>query len=128
MDQVYLDQMRDYLSVIHDEFAILYDVEGIDGFGMDIEYKVTAQDQLVIKQARPWVSFWSEIKAANDLDFAEFVSPTPSADLGGSEIVVANIANTGLNDMNDFELTLLVDGEFIETLSIDETIATFLKC
>ena len=37
MDQVYLDQMRDYLSVIHDEFAILYDVEGIDGFGMDIE-------------------------------------------------------------------------------------------
>ena len=125
MDQVYLDQMRDYLSVIHDEFAILYDVEGIDGFGMDIEYKVTAQDQLVIKQARPWVSFWSEIKAANDLDFAEFVSPTPSSDLGGSEIVVANIANTGLNDMNDFELTLLVDGELIETLSIDETIEPF---
>ena len=45
MDQLYLDQMRDYLTVIHDEFAILYDVVGAEGFGMDIEYKVTAQDQ-----------------------------------------------------------------------------------
>ncbi|MBL6729767.1 MAG: hypothetical protein ISP74_02550 [Bacteroidia bacterium] len=49
--------MRDYLSVIHDEFAILYDVVGIEGFGMDIEYKITADDQLFIKQARRWVSF-----------------------------------------------------------------------
>ena len=29
------------------------DVVGAEGFGMDIEYKVTAQDQLAIKQARP---------------------------------------------------------------------------
>ena len=57
MDVEYLDQMREYLSVIHDEFEILYDVVGAEGFGMDIEYKVTAQDQLAIKQARPWVSF-----------------------------------------------------------------------
>ena len=109
MDQIYIDQMRDYLSTIHDEFAILYDVEGIEGFGMDIEYKVTAEDLLVIKQARPWVSFWSDIKADNDLDFVEFISPLPSAELGSSEIVVANIANTGLNDMSDFELVLLVN-------------------
>ena len=61
-DQSYLDQMRDYLSVIHDEFAILYDVEGIEGFGTDIEYKVTADEQLVIKQARPWVSFGRILK------------------------------------------------------------------
>ena len=125
MDQIYLDQMRDYLSTIHDEFSILYNVEGIEGFGMDIEYKVTAEDLLVIKQARPWVSFWSDIKADNDLDFAEFVSPTESAELGGSEIVVANIANTGLNDMSDFELTLLVNDQFVETLTIDETIEPF---
>ena len=125
MDQIYLDQMRDHLSTIHDEFAILYDVEGIEGFGMDIEYKVTAEDLLVIKQARPWVSFWSDIKADNDLDFAEFVSPSPSAELGSSEIVIANIANTGLNDMSDFELTLLVNDELIETLTIEETIEPF---
>ena len=61
MDQVYLDQMRNFLTVIHDEFASLYDVVGAEGFGMDIEYKVTAEDQLAIKQARPWVSFWADI-------------------------------------------------------------------
>ena len=38
--------MRDFLTVIHDEFANLYDVVGAEGFGMDIEYKVTAEDQL----------------------------------------------------------------------------------
>ena len=65
MDEVHINQLRDYLQVIHDEFAILYDLVGVKGFGMDIEYKVDAQDQLVIKQARPWVSFWSGIKAAS---------------------------------------------------------------
>ena len=43
MDVEYLDLMREYLGTIHDEFAILYGVEGIEGFGMDIEYKVTAR-------------------------------------------------------------------------------------
>ena len=125
MDQIYLDQMREYLTVIHDEFAILYDVEGIEGFGMDIEYKVTAQDQLAIKQARPWVSFWADIKADNDLEFTEFITPVASAELGSNEIVSATISNTGLNDMSDFELTLVVDDEFVETISIDETIEPF---
>ena len=57
MGPIYLDQMRDYLSVIHDEFAILYDAVGKENFAMDIEYKITSEDQLIIKQARPWVSY-----------------------------------------------------------------------
>ena len=125
MDQSYLDQMRDYLSVIHDEFAILYDVEGIEGFGMDIEYKVTADDQLVIKQARPWVSFWADIKADNDLELTEFTSPTSASDLGSNEIISAIVSNTGLNPMSDFSLTLIVDEQEIETLTISETIEPF---
>ena len=55
MGEEYLNQMRDYLQIIHDEFALLYNVVGVEGFGMDIEYKVTAEDHLIIKQARPWV-------------------------------------------------------------------------
>ena len=117
--------MRDYLSVIHDEFAILYDVEGIEGFGMDIEYKVTADDQLVIKQARPWVSFWADIKADNDLEFTEFISPTSTSDLGSNEIISTVVSNTGLNPMSDFTLTLLVADQEIETLTISETIEPF---
>ena len=125
MDQVYLDLMRDYLTVIHDEFAILYDVVGAEGFGMDIEYKVTAQDQLVIKQARPWVSFWADIKANNDLAVEEIISPQSSSTLGSNELVTTKIANTGLHDMSDFDIALVVDGQLMETIAISDTIHPF---
>ena len=125
MDPEYLDLMRDYLGVIHDEFAILYDVEGIEGFGMDIEYKVTAQEQLVIKQARPWVSFWAGIKADNDLAVEDLVNPQASSTLGTEELVTLRVANTGLNDMSNFDLSLLVDGQLMETIAIPDTIEPF---
>ncbi len=54
---VYLEAMREYMSVIHDEFARLYDVVDDPSFAMDIEYKITVDDRLIVKQARPWVSF-----------------------------------------------------------------------
>ena len=125
MEDEYLDQMRDYLGVIHDEFSVLYNVEGIEGFGMDIEYKVTAQDQLAIKQARPWVSFWAGIKADNDLAVEELIEPQSSAALGASELVTLRVANTGLNEMVGFDLTLVVDGEAMETLNVTEAIMPF---
>ncbi|MDA9563069.1 T9SS type A sorting domain-containing protein [Flavobacteriales bacterium] len=125
MDQIYLDQMRDYLTVIHDEFALLYNVDGVDGFAMDIEYKVTAQDLLVIKQARPWVSFWADVKANYDLAITEIIDPQSSSTLGNSELITTKVANTGLNNMSDFDLTLIVDGQLIETLIITDTIEPF---
>lgn len=62
MNENYLDQIRNYLSVVHDKFAILYDAVGNDKFAMDIEYKITSNDQLLIKQARPWAAFWGDFK------------------------------------------------------------------
>ncbi len=126
MDEIYIDQMRTYLQVIHDEFAILYDLENAPGFGMDIEYKVTAQDQLIIKQARPWVSFWSEINSNYDLGVVDIVDPQPASTLGNSELVTAKVANQGLEDMEDFDLTLLVDGQFVETINVTDTIHPFM--
>ncbi|MEM9820196.1 MAG: PEP/pyruvate-binding domain-containing protein [Bacteroidota bacterium] len=123
MGESYLNLMRDYLKVIHDEFAILYDVVGAEGFGMDIEYKVTSEDQLVIKQARPWVSFWANIKANFDLAVVELINPQSSSSLGDTEIITVKIANQGLKKMSNFELSLLIDGQLIETLSIDEELA-----
>ncbi|MDO7612996.1 MAG: T9SS type A sorting domain-containing protein [Crocinitomicaceae bacterium] len=125
MDQIYLDQMRDYLSVIHDEFEILYDVVGAEGFGMDIEYKVTAQDQLAIKQARPWVSFWADINADRDLGVTAVVDPISSSGLGNNELVTINIANQGLNDMSNFDIELLIEGQSIETIAVTQTIQPF---
>ena len=53
----YLDELREYMKVIHDEFAILYEAESNDRFAMDIEYKIDSTGRLVIKQARPWIGF-----------------------------------------------------------------------
>ncbi len=125
MEDEYLDQLRDFLKVIHEEFAILYDVVGAEGFGMDIEYKVTAENQLVIKQARPWVSFWADINANFDLGVSEISKPNTSASLGDSEIVSAIVSNQGLNDMSDFDLSLYVGGVFVEELFIPDTIKPF---
>lgn len=125
MDQVYLDQMRDYLSIIHDEFAILYDVVGAEGFAMDIEYKVTEEGQLIIKQARPWVSFWADITSDYDLGVSAIASPQSSSSLGSEELVTTTISNNGLNDMTDFNIELLVDGQLMETIIIDQTIEPF---
>ena len=127
MDQIYLDQMRDYLSVIHDGFAVLYDVVGADDFGIDIEYKVTAQDQLIVKQARPWVSFWADIKGDNDLGVIAITEPQSSSSLGNNELVTITIANQGLNAMNNFDIELVVDGQSVETITISQQIEPFTE-
>ena len=125
MDPSYLDLMREYLSVIHAEFAALYDVVGAEGFAMDIEYKVTEQGLLIIKQARPWVSFWAGVTSDNDLGVSDFVSPESSSSLDDNEIVGVRVANYGLNDMSGFDLELIIDGQSVETMSVSETIEPF---
>lgn len=125
MDQDYLNQMRDYLSVIHDEFAALYEVDGAEGFGMDIEYKVTAQDQLAIKQARPWVSFWSEISTNNDLAVTAIVAPQSSSSLGANELVTATIANQGLNELCCFNIGLSIDDQLVQTTMVSQSVPPF---
>ena len=125
MDDEYLNQMRDYLTVIHDEFAILYDVAGQEDFAMDIEYKVTAQNQLAIKQARPWVSFWADINGDYDLAVDAIINPETSSNLGDEELVTVTIANYGLNDMSNFDIQLVFGDEIVETITITEIIEPF---
>lgn len=59
MPEAYLDQMRGFLGTIHEQFQLLYNAVGKEGFAMEIEYKINAEDILVVKQARPWASFWA---------------------------------------------------------------------
>jgi hypothetical protein len=47
--------LRSYLAVIHDRFAALYGVKPGDEFAMEIEFKVTRNGSVAVKQARPWV-------------------------------------------------------------------------
>ena len=57
MEGHYLDEIREYLTVIHNEFEKRYDAAGNESFAMEIEYKITKNDELLIKQARPWVTY-----------------------------------------------------------------------
>jgi len=52
-----LQQLKDYITIIHNEFKVLYKAEENSTFAMDIEYKITNLNKLAIKQARPWVSY-----------------------------------------------------------------------
>ncbi|WP_420626152.1 PEP/pyruvate-binding domain-containing protein [Candidatus Poriferisodalis sp.] len=50
-----LTQLRRHLEVIHDYFKELYKPASDEPFAMEIEFKITSEDILAIKQARPWV-------------------------------------------------------------------------
>ena len=55
MTDAQIIQLRDSLKAIHDHFETLYNPDVGVGFAVEIEFKITAQNQLAIKQARPWV-------------------------------------------------------------------------
>ena len=50
-----MDQLRRHLKVIHDHFKTLYNPGPGEPFAMEIEFKITSDNILAIKQARPWV-------------------------------------------------------------------------
>ena len=66
MSDAQLDQLRRHLEAIHDEFEELYGIGSGQEFAMEIEFKITSENVLSIKQARPWVfSVLSASAAAN---------------------------------------------------------------
>ena len=50
-----LRQLRQHLEVIHDHFKGLYDPAPGEPFALEVEFKITSENVLAIKQARPWV-------------------------------------------------------------------------
>ena len=56
-----LQELGSRLGTIHSRFKELYGISLQEEFAMEIEFKITAEGNLAIKQARPWV-FQSENK------------------------------------------------------------------
>ncbi len=50
-----IGQLRRHLQEIHNHFKGLYNPAAGDPFAMEIEFKITSENKLAIKQARPWV-------------------------------------------------------------------------
>jgi hypothetical protein len=55
MTAAQMRQLRSHLEVIHREFRTLYGVAPGEQFAIDVEFKITSEGVLSIKQARPWV-------------------------------------------------------------------------
>ena len=55
MSDAQLAQLAQHLSTIHDHFHELYNPTPNEPFAMEIEFKITSENILAIKQARPWV-------------------------------------------------------------------------
>ena len=55
MSAAQVPQLREHLEVIHDHFKGLYNPGPGEQFAMEIEFKITSDNILAIKQARPWV-------------------------------------------------------------------------
>jgi hypothetical protein len=55
LEEKHLIQLQNYIATIHSRFKKLYKATTDDDFAIEIEYKITKDDKLVIKQARPWV-------------------------------------------------------------------------
>ncbi len=103
MSDDYLDQMRDYLTTIHDEFAVLYNATDDDNFAMDIEYKITNTGQLIIKQARPWAAFSVSEEQIDPEDPEErlklLLSPNPATSGVSIDCIDCNVDKWYLLDM-----------------------------
>ena len=54
MSDAQLDQLRSHLIATHEHFKELYEPESGEPFAMEIEFKITSDNILAIKQARPW--------------------------------------------------------------------------
>jgi Pyruvate phosphate dikinase, AMP/ATP-binding domain len=56
LSDAHLEQLRKHLAKVHGKFARLYERSAEDPqFAMEIEFKITKDGRLAIKQARPWV-------------------------------------------------------------------------
>ena len=71
MSEAQILQLEEHLEVIHDHFKELYRPEADQPFAMEIEFKITSDDTLAIKQARPWVF---------GLDWSSVPGPPPKQD------------------------------------------------
>jgi hypothetical protein len=58
LDEYHIRQLAEYLRRVHDHFSCCYMAYEDPQFAMEVEFKITADGVLVIKQARPWVTVY----------------------------------------------------------------------
>ena len=116
MSDAQIEQLRRHLKVIHDEFAKLYGIEADEAFAMEIEFKITSDDVLAIKQARPWV--FNSVSAAAPTDNSPATgAPTITGTIQVGETLTADITDIADADGLDnavFSYQWLADDAIIQ--------------
>ena len=106
MSEAHLEALRSSIQTIHDEFKILYQADADDDFAMEIEYKITSDDRLSIKQARPWVAYWRG------------ESPTAVYEVSPPALFELNSYPNPFRDETRIEFTLASDAQ-VEIMIVD---------
>ena len=89
-----MNQLHRSLTVIHEEFAELYGIGDGDQFAMEIEFKITSDNILAIKQARPWVFEGAHTAAPGDATLSGLtLSGVPFTFASDTASYVVNVAN-----------------------------------
>ena len=112
MTDAQLDQLRESLTTIHDYFERLYNPGPDEPFAMEIEFKITSENVLAIKQARPWVFGSAETVTPPTTNQAPMFTDGASTTRSVAETTTAGV-HIGLpvtaTDPNDDTLTYSLD-------------------
>ena len=108
-------RLREYLASVHSHFAGLYGVESGDRFAMEIEFKITSDDRLSIKQARPWI--FADPRWRAGIAPAQDVAVTAPE----SELTASVVRAPALHDGDGFYVDIYFS-EHLMTVSRGETI------
>ena len=112
LDEAHLQKLYQHLEVIHDHFEGLYHPAPGQPFAMEIEFTITSENILVIKQTRPWVFGEGAAEPTTQLATQRATPPVQSAAGGGGG--GGGGPNGPTPSQADFEWTVKYDIEALD--------------
>ncbi len=115
MTDAQMGELRRHLTAVHDRFRTLYNPDSGEEFAMEVEFKITSNDVLAIKQARPWIfeiaSDETEATVAESLSKDATLSglTLSGIDIGTFESVTTRYTANAANDVATTTVTPTVN-------------------
>ena len=98
LDHAEMNLLRYRLEVIHEKFEELYEPGPDEPFVIEIEFKITSEDVLAIKQARPWVFSHAQEESEEPANRPATGAPTISGTAQVTETLTADTSGIADED------------------------------